>query len=161
MFKPLDGVLDERDRERLWGRIAVSEPDECWEGTAGKFASGYGQIRVKGWPYRSHRLVYQDAFGDLPPDLCVLHRCDNRACNNPAHLFLGTDLDNVQDRNAKERTARGTRAGSARLTEADVRTIRERYERGGVRQIDLAKEYGVSQVNISHIILRKAWKHVA
>jgi HNH endonuclease len=103
------------------------------------------------------------AFGPKTPGLYVLHRCDNPPCVRPDHLFLGTNVDNNRDRNAKGRSSthirsvRGARGlkGSANplaaLTSAQVRLIRQRYAKGELQRA-LAREFGVSQATISHVV---------
>lgn len=92
--------------------------------------------------------------------MCVLHVCDVRNCTNPAHLFLGTNADNVIDRNTKGRQAhqRGTENGNAKLTDEQVREIRAL--RGIERQIDIAVRFGIANGLVSDIQTRKRWKHV-
>jgi hypothetical protein len=119
-----------------------------------------------------------------------MHTCDNPPCINPAHLKQGTHADNVADRDKKNRIAcgdengarlypervsagaqkwrrekpeegaRGERVNTAKLTENDVILIRQRYGAGGIRQQDLADEYGVTQVQISSIVRGESWAHV-
>ena len=89
----------------------------------------------------------------------VLHRCDEPRCVRPAHLFTGTHADNVADKVAKGRQARGGRNGRARLKERDVATIR-RALRGGALMKPMARQYGVSPRTISLIRDHKTWKHL-
>jgi hypothetical protein len=84
--------------------VERSGPDECWEWTKGT-SMGYGRVYVSELfsPYWTHRLAWEAAFGPVPDGLCVLHKCDNRRCCNPNHLFLGTRCDNMKDMAAKGR----------------------------------------------------------
>lgn len=107
----------------VWTRVDIREPDECWPFLGARNAKGYGQMRVKMRQHPAHRLAYATATGTEPGDLCVLHRCDNPPCCNPAHLFLGTHGDNNRDTAAKGRTARGELHHKAKLTAEQVRTI--------------------------------------
>ena len=90
----------------------------------------------------------------------VRHTCDNPACVNPEHLLLGTMKDNTQDMMTRGRNRykeqKGEQIGNHKLSEEDVRAIRASKK----TQVQLAKEYGVTQANISSILLRKTWKHI-
>lgn len=85
--------------ERFRSRVDVRGPDECWEWTAGRMPHGYGAI----WD-TSIGLAWELAHGPIPDGLWVLHRCDNPPCCNPAHLWLGTQADNDNDRKVKGRS---------------------------------------------------------
>lgn len=134
--------------------------DDCVEWPKYKKPSGYGQIMLgpKGQRrcVRAHRWVWEQIHGPIPAGLCVLHRCDNRACVNPQHLFLGTQLDNIADKVAKDRQQKGERVPNARLREQDVRTIRSSV----ASQRELAKHFGVDQSTISDVVRRKHWRHI-
>lgn len=116
--------------ELFWPRVQKSEG--CWLWTGAKDRYGYGEwIGVK-LPFRGrikpHRASWLLHFGDIPQELWVLHKCDNRSCVRPDHLFLGTPLDNNQDMAAKGRSARGESQHSAVFAEEQVREIRRSYE---------------------------------
>lgn len=87
--------------ERFWARVDKS--GDCWIWTASRYRRGYGQAYFEGRYYTAHRLAYTLTFGPVPMGICVCHHCDNPPCCNPAHLFLGTDADNMRDRDAKGR----------------------------------------------------------
>lgn len=149
--------------ERFWEKVDSSGgPDSCWTWQASVDGSGYGHIGYGRRLKRAHRLAWELAHGPIPGGMCVCHTCDNRACVNPAHLFLGTNADNVRDRVAKGRTAphHGEHNPNARLRERDVHNIRSAYAAGGVRQADLADQYGVRQVAISRIVRHVSWPTV-
>ena len=149
---------------RFWPR--VNKTDSCWIWTGATTRNGYGRMSVNGRQERAHRISWTLANGPIPDGRWVLHECDNGLCVNPDHLFLGTARDNTRDMMAKGRSrfggdnrARGERSGRAKLTDEDVRAIRSVWPE--MRQVDLAKRYGVSQVAISHIVLRKSWRHLS
>lgn len=80
----------------------VKKTRTCWEWTAKK-VYGYGYLGLNGKSIRAHRFSWELANGKIPPELFVLHKCDNRKCVKPSHLFLGTQKDNIQDAISKNR----------------------------------------------------------
>lgn len=128
--------------------------DGCRIWTAGKFKSGYGKLRVGARTCYAHRVAYEMFCGPIPDGMVVCHSCDNPACVSHEHLFLGTHADNVRDKIAKGRGARGTMQGSAKLTDKDVLAIRASK---GVTQQLLGEQFGVHQVTISKIRLGERW----
>jgi hypothetical protein len=96
---------------RFWPQVAKAGPDDCWEWMGEPFGDRYGVLQVNGINRAAHRISYALAYGEIPHGMWVLHRCDNRRCCNPSHLFLGTHQDNENDKVAKGRQARGDRHG--------------------------------------------------
>lgn len=146
--------------ERFWAK--VNKTDTCWLWEAGTYPAGYGKFAVANGTSVStkvgaHRMAWQLTHGD-PGALHVLHTCDNRRCVNPAHLFLGTNDDNIADMVAKGRQACGELSGRNSLTAQDVRAIRSAAMHQ--RQCDLATQYGVSRATICRVVNRHLWKHV-
>jgi hypothetical protein len=90
----------------------------------------------------AHCIAFELTRSPIPPDLLVLHWCDNKKCCRPNHLFLGTHADNMTDRNRKQRQARGSRHGAAKLTEKQVIEIRE-LRRNALTQQAIAVRFGV------------------
>lgn len=132
---------------------------DCHEWTAST-RNGYGQIQLGGGTIEyAHRFAWFLETGEWPlrETPFVLHHCDNRLCVRIEHLFLGTNADNIADKVAKGRQARGERAGGAKLTEADVRTIRA----GEGPQREVASRFGICQQTVSEIRLGEKWKHVS
>ena len=142
---------------RFWSKVDKRGPDECWEWTASVGSHGYGQIYGSGRRWTTHRFSWELHNGPVTDgDACVLHRCDNRRCVNPAHLFLGTHADNTQDCVRKGRFAVGEANGSAKLDAADVSLMR--FLRSiGARNKDLADWFGVSNSAASLVGLGKNW----
>ena len=138
-------------QQRFWSNveIKVNKPDECWEWKASIRGHGYGQFKKNGKQIKAHRLAYELCNGDIPDRMCVLHRCDNRLCVNPAHLFLGTQLENIEDMLNKKR-----QKGPRKLTEMQVLAIRA--DKRGKRVI--AKELGVYPSTIGRARNGKTWK---
>ena len=146
--------LTKSDLARFWDKVDVQGPDDCWEWTA-SLRNGYGQFGLNGTIYKAHRVSYTIANGD-PGELCVCHLYDNPSCVNPAHLWLGTIQDDIDDCIQKDRQAKGEQQGSAKLTEKQVKEILKSDESQKV----LAKKFNVTQSHISRIKLGKEWKHV-
>ena len=93
------------DPRRFWDRVCIG--DACWEWHGGvRNAQGYGGFNWNGKKQMAHRVAWQLWVGPIPEGMSVLHRCDNRLCVRPDHLFLGTHLDNMRDAVAKQRTRR-------------------------------------------------------
>lgn len=140
---------------RLAARLDMSDPQACWpyQGEA-QTRSGHRQIWDRGRMRTVHRVAWEIANGTIPDGLCVLHRCDNPPCCNPAHLFLGTVQDNNADRDAKGRhvALKGEDHGSSRLTNDQTAAIRELLS-ADVPQSLIARVAGVSQSLISAIRL--------
>jgi hypothetical protein len=143
--------------ERM-SKYTVERPTGCWEWIGGHNLQGYGQLKIKGIMQRAHRVAWMLRYGPIPDGLFVLHRCDNPPCCNPDHLFLGTQADNIADRRTKGRAPdlRGSRNAAAKLSEADVLVIRQRLA-DGVRQMDIAAEFGITQSNVSLIARGITW----
>ncbi len=99
------GGQAETFEERFWQKVKRCGDDECWLWQAVTNQDGYGLVRYPGRPHMmgAHRASWLLHNGDVPADLEVLHRCDNPPCVNPAHLWLGTQVDNIHDMCAKGR----------------------------------------------------------
>ena len=123
-------------------------------------SDGYVMVYYKGWRARAHRLAWEKANGPIPKGMLVCHTCDNRACVNTAHMFLGTHADNNADMASKMRSTIGSRNPSAKLNEAQVSSLRGELLAPGVSQKELATKYGVSMSTISNIKNGKRWAHV-
>jgi hypothetical protein len=117
-----------------------------WTGTVSR--AGYGQIQIGKKRFYAHRVSYEDAKGEIPLGMCVLHACDTPACVNPAHLSIGTKRDNTHDMMRKQRDRfTGERNPGVKLTSFQVAQIRERTE----SCVKAAKRYGVSRATITAI----------
>ena len=144
--------------DRFWDKVKIGKG--CWSWTACTNAKGYGRIYSGGKTRLAHRALWELYNGPIPKDMCVCHTCDNPRCMRLSHLFLGTNDDNVADRDAKNRQAKGEANGRAKLTERQVIEIRM-LRRVGVVLRTIAKIYGVSYNLIGCIGRREKWKHVA
>jgi hypothetical protein len=122
----------------------------------------YGKVSWKGKQRVAHRMAWELRHGPIPKGLYVCHRCDVPLCINADHLFLGTRADNARDMREKGRgyiltAIRGEANPRAKLTEAQVRAIRAMADRP---RADVAREFGISGVNVLQIVKRMTWRHV-
>jgi hypothetical protein len=144
--------------ERVVGR-SIPEPNSgCWIWLGSTDVSGYGRIYFEGKNWRASRLTAYAKFGDIG-ELHALHRCDNRLCVNPDHIFTGTNLDNMMDKLRKGRTLI-SRPPNAALSDDDVQHIRSRPRCLADRKA-LAAVYGVSLRIIRDCCDRRSYRHVA
>lgn len=132
----------------------------CWEWQRAKTVEGYGQLSYFGRHTVAHRIAWERAFGDITSGKWVLHKCDNPACVNPAHLFLGDAKANTGDMIAKRRHVHGADHWFAKLDDAKVEQIKRRVAAGEM-QSTLADEYGIARSIVCEIIAGRAWRHVA
>lgn len=135
-------------------------PNECWPFMGNRDVEGYGRMMLNGKYEKAHRLAFEMANGSIPEGLVVCHTCDNPPCCNPAHLFAGTNRENMDDMLAKGRSCRGERNRHCKITAKDVIEIRAWREIGAPNPV-LAEMYGLTPAVISKIGLRKIWRHVA
>ncbi len=154
------------DQQLLTGSNAYKTPREifmskfqrgrgCWNWKGKMFSNGYGDFRIKGKDMLAHRVMFQLVNGLIQfKRILVCHRCDNRACLNPGHLFLGTHSDNTQDMLKKGRgnPPCGIAHYRCKLSDSDVAKIRKQYGTGKVLQQVLADRFGVRPNQISRIV---------
>lgn len=157
---------------RFWGKVNKEGPTvpymdtPCWEWIGRRVQGKYGYFDVfvstnTSTQVYAHRISWEIANRQPVPDkLYVLHKCDNPTCVNPAHLFLGTYQDNSDDMVRKGRAVhvRGENHGCAKLTQAQVTEIRQRFSSSDISKKQLGKEYDVNETTISRIIKGKSWK---
>jgi len=134
--------------------------NECWLWSGSLSPQAYGQSKLRGLMYRSHRVAYRLHYRIDPKDLDVCHDCDNPPCCNPHHLFLGTQADNKADCVKKSRQARGERVSTAKLTVQDVINIRKLYANRAASIKKIARMYGRKFSTIQKITSKRSWKHV-
>jgi hypothetical protein len=155
--------------DRFWSKVDKNGPvlrpelGRCWVWTAATNEHGYGVMRPSGKrsgpTVKAHR-VSAELAGMGIDGVKVLHSCDNPPCVNPAHLRVGTMKENSRDSVTRDRHARGSRSGAAKLTESSVIEIRRRASEGELVR-KLAVEYGVSPRTVYGVVARTGWRHVA
>lgn len=135
----------------FWDRLDTST--DCWTWKGYRKSGGYGYMKFAGKPTHAHRVAWILTFGEIPESLIVCHRCDNPPCCNPAHLFLGTDYDNVSDCISKGRFALPYKGPEL------VLKIRDAYKHG-MRQKDIATNFSVDNSWVSRVVRRLVWIHI-
>lgn len=148
--------------ERFWSRVDKSEglgrDGDCWE-WVGSHAKAYGRIMIDGKSWGTHRYSFFLANG-YDATQYVLHSCDNPKCVNPEHLRDGSPKENTQDAVQRGRMQKGESRPFSKLTEQDVRYIRQRWDGKRGLQTKLSQEFNVTRTTIRLIIRGDAWKHV-
>lgn len=158
------------DSIRFWPRVNkeghIPDSDKypsllgrCWEWTGYVDPQGYGNFAVNTKPVRCHSWAWIDRNGPVPYGMCVLHKCDNRACLNPDHLFLGTRGNNNSDRSSKGRNAMGEKHGQSKLNELQVRVMR-RMREFGIPYRFIGRVFGVKHGTAMSAVKGKTWTHV-
>lgn len=152
----ISAVMD----ERFWSKVDKS--GDCWEWIACKTKAGYGQYSVNGSREYTHRLSWEYKYGPITSGIFVCHKCDNPACINPEHLFLGTQKDNMGDCHAKGRGSKppihyGESHPMSKLTEEEVIRIRSFSHLGPP---GVGKLFGISRQLAGAVLKRQIWKHI-
>lgn len=150
---------------RFWNKIEKQNENGCWIWKGYKDVNGYGHVTIhKPRTAMVHRVMWELTFGKIPAGLLVCHECDNPACCNPAHLFLGTHAENMKDMFAKKRrptmSFKGSAHPRAKLTEEQVVEIRAC--RGVVNYKEVMKKYGIGRSSVYRIWNEpeKHWNHI-
>lgn len=153
-------MMKKKPIERFNEKFTVNNVSGCWEWTSAMLNSGYGLFFFKGKSISAHRASHILNIGEIPDGLCVCHRCDNRKCVNPRHMFLGTVADNNGDRHSKGRSKyiahKGTRNGRSKLNEDQVMEIYLSSESCKIT----GRKYDVSHTVVWQIRNGKKWTEV-
>lgn len=133
---------------RFWEK--VNKTSTCWNWT-GSLSDGYGRYFIKGRFNKAHRFSYYLHKGAILKGLQVLHQCNNRACVNPDHLYLGTHGDNMRDRKLAGMYHKDLN-GRTKVSEKQAKLLKEVYENFIVSYTTLAKVAGIDKTAIASII---------
>ena len=143
----------------------------CWEWCSSIFNNGYGQtVKYKGTT-RAHRVSWLLFKGKIHKNKCVLHKCDNKRCVNPSHLFFGSQKYNIQDMIKKGRDNFypliengydwiGEKNPHAKLTKKDVKFIRKKGVKNEIDAKYFAEKYKITLKSIYRVIKHDTWKNV-
>ncbi len=181
--------LSEKDKARFIKKLSPPDSKGCIFWSAGK-RGGYGIFTLKGEPFGAHRVAWLLKNGEIPPNLIIRHTCDNPSCVNPEHMLLGTDADNVRDRDLRGRAvilrgddhysrqrpevlARGDRHGSRVKPWTVTRGEKHKLSRLNPEKVlhiratvgeksnkELAEQYGVTATLIYNVRKNRTWKHL-
>ncbi len=155
-----------KDIARFFDNVSITK--HCWLWTSHKNQKGYGRFRLHGSRFLAHRFSYELFVGPIEPGKQILHRreCGNPACVNPNHLYMGTNADNVRDRElwGKGRGKGSVKTGEANgrviLFESDVLAIRKIHKDKRCGYEETAKSFDVASSTIGGIVRRHRWKHI-
>lgn len=159
---------EDKWRREFWTRVAKGDPGACWEWQGSRHKVGHGYAWVPrsvpvlgGRVHYAHRIAFHLTHGAIPPGASICHHCDNPACCNPAHLYAGTQTDNMRDMIERDRRdhAHGSRIPHAALTDDLVREIRRRF-RAGERIASIVRDMPASFTTVSAAAHGKSWTHV-
>jgi len=156
------------DEETLWDNVQKGNDDECWPWTGMVTKSGYGRVRFNGGRYYAHRVIFwmankgviELAAPKIDRDTVgfLLHKCDNPICCNPSHLMVGSQLDNIRDRDRKNRHAdfSGSKNPNSKFSMEQVLTMREEYKNGKTAKA-LAAEKNVTYSCMKRLLRGKTY----
>lgn len=147
--------------ERFGDRILLNEVTGCQDWTGKKDRDGYGVFREAGQDVRAHRAAWEAAHGrPVPRGFVVAHRCDRPSCVNPEHLEAKPQRENIADRQRRDRQAKGSRNGRAKLTEEQVAAAKRALSDGTMPDARIARLLGVTPSVVRDIKSGKTWAHV-
>lgn len=147
-------------KDKILNNIIINKTTGCWEWQKCCSSDGYGQLSYNNKQCTVHRLSYELFVNKIPLDKQILHSCDNPICCNPDHLRVGTNYDNVQDRQNRNRQAKGITHGRHKLTDNDIQEIRRLHSTGKYTHGNIAEVFDISRSHICNILNNKFWKHI-
>jgi hypothetical protein len=146
-------------KERIENKVERIPEGGCWVWMGTTTVRGYGQIISNNRKHYAHRASYEAFIGEIPKGMHVCHACDNVYCVNPAHLFLGTQKQNLEDMARKGRSTKGERNPMSKLNKEDVKDIKYLFSTG-LSDSEISIEFSVCRQTINNIRNGKVWKNV-
>lgn len=145
---------------KFWSFVDKKDTNNCWEWKGILYKQGYGRFYHHSTSERkAHRISFIIHFGEILKEVVICHRCNNRKCVNPNHLYSGTHMDNMKDLQ-NSNILKGENNPASKLTEDIILKIRNEYKSKKISMYSMANKYDVSQTLISKIICGYVWKHV-
>ena len=158
--------LTKKQLNRFWSYVDKKSVEECWEWKSYKGAGNYGHFYLNGKQIPAHRISWILENGPIPENdsndnrICACHKCDNPSCVNPNHLFLGTDLDNMKDRDRKGRRTPfspiGNKNGNSTVSIETIKEI-ELLLKQGSKNVEIANQLDVSEALVSNVKHKNHW----
>ena len=140
--------------QRFWDKVNIKNEDECWEWQSTISTNGYGQFRYYNQIFFAHRVSYTITNGPIPEGKLILHKCDNRLCVNPSHLYCGTQADNINDRAIRSPNSQGSGndGNISMFSESDADTMKGLYYKDGYFLKSIAEFFNCSVSLVEKII---------
>lgn len=134
--------------------LSLVNKGDCWRWMGSIKSNGYGQIYDhNGKTVSTHRFAWRLWCGNIPTGICVLHKCDNRLCVRPDHLFLGTHQDNIDDAVKKKRVRFGQIHHKSKMTDLEIQQCRTEWK-SSKDTLRIAHKYSVNKSTIQRIVNR-------
>jgi hypothetical protein len=147
---------------RFWARVAACAGTGCWNWQGKRGRDGYGRVWLhRRGDVRAHRFAMESTHGPIPDGLWVLHRCHNRLCCRPDHLYLGTHDENMVDMVLGRRSVKGRRSPTAKLSDDEVRAIRAAGYQGSAHRRALARQFNVDISTICRVQRHQIYQYVS
>lgn len=146
----------ERDiKTRFWNYVDIKDKNSCWEWKGSTLNSGYGCLTYNYKTVLAHVTAWRLTHIDFQKDKIILHKCDNRKCCNPAHLYEGTYSDNMNDRAIRNPNCQG--GGQPKLHKGEIWLIRKIHDNTKLFQYEIAKMFKISQRTVNRIVNSKVY----
>lgn len=155
----------EKQIQQFWQRVNTDGPTPanhpelgpCWEWTGGRNGQGYGQVRMDYRQISTHKLAWELTYGEVQPGEYVLRKCENPACCNPAHLFLGDAKQNMAAAIAKKGSNFNRGVSRHHLKAAEIEDLKARHA-NGVTMAQLARDFHVNYKTVANILKSRTRK---